>query len=256
MLAILAALHSILDPGTAPAQATLQGTGAAGGGSARSRPDRLARRVPSPRSPHDRRPAARGSAVSYIPCSGKLVDPIQAGEVLSDQLIRASRTARSSPSRRGRARPEMVSVAGTTGASSTVLPGLIDMHTHLVDDEQSGEHRPAPAAQRAAQQAYIGAAHARVTLMAGFTSVRDVGTWRAFGDVALRDAIDQGFDARPAHVGGQGLCHRARRRRRGHRPRARRRHPGRDAAGRGRGRRRRPSQGPRPAGPWRSTSSS
>jgi imidazolonepropionase-like amidohydrolase len=71
-----------------------------------------------------------------------------------------------------------------------VLPGLIDMHTHLVDQEQT-ENIAEPLLTTAAYQAYIGAAHARSTLMAGFTSVRDVGTWRAFGDVALRDAIDK-----------------------------------------------------------------
>jgi hypothetical protein len=74
----------------------------------------------------------------------------------------------------------------------TVLPGLIDMHTHLVDQEQT-ENIAEPLLTTAAYQAYIGAAHARSTLMAGFTSVRDVGTWRAFGDVALRDAIDKGL---------------------------------------------------------------
>jgi imidazolonepropionase-like amidohydrolase len=73
-----------------------------------------------------------------------------------------------------------------------VLPGLIDMHTHLVDQEQT-ENIAEPLLTTAAYQAYIGAAHARVTLEAGFTSVRDVGTWRAFGDVALRDAIDAGL---------------------------------------------------------------
>jgi imidazolonepropionase-like amidohydrolase len=78
-----------------------------------------------------------------------------------------------------------------------VLPGLIDMHTHLVDQEQT-ENIAEPLLTTAAYQAYIGAAHARKTLMAGFTSVRDVGTWRAFGDVALRDAIDAGLVPGPA----------------------------------------------------------
>jgi imidazolonepropionase-like amidohydrolase len=73
-----------------------------------------------------------------------------------------------------------------------VLPGLIDMHTHLVDQEQT-ENIAEPLLTTAAYQSFIAAAHARVTLEAGFTSVRDVGTWRAFGDVALRDAIDAGL---------------------------------------------------------------
>ena len=63
------------------------------------------------------------------------------------------------------------------------------MHTHLVDDEQS-ENIAQPLLRSAAQQAYVGAAHARATLMAGFTSVRDLG-----GTVTLhlRDAINQGL---------------------------------------------------------------
>jgi imidazolonepropionase-like amidohydrolase len=44
-----------------------------------------------------------------------------------------------------------------------------------------------------AQEALSGARNARDTLLAGFTTVRDVGTFRAFVDVALRDAIDQGW---------------------------------------------------------------
>ena len=74
----------------------------------------------------------------------------------------------------------------------TVLPGLIDCHTHLVDDAQSSGVL-APLEHSEAQQAYIAALHARQTLLAGFTSVRDVGTWRVFTDVALRDAIDRGI---------------------------------------------------------------
>src|SRR5438477_6489982 len=44
-----------------------------------------------------------------------------------------------------------------------------------------------------AQEALTGDKNARDTLLAGFTTVRDVGTFRAFVDVALRDAIDAGW---------------------------------------------------------------
>ena len=74
----------------------------------------------------------------------------------------------------------------------TVLPGLIDMHSHMIGELESG-HGYARLAQRSgAQEAFTGVANARDTLMAGFTSVRDVGTFRAFVDVALRDAIEAG----------------------------------------------------------------
>jgi imidazolonepropionase-like amidohydrolase len=72
------------------------------------------------------------------------------------------------------------------------LPGLIDVHTHLVGssgDEFSG----GPLRRSAAQMAFESIGNAKATLEAGFTSVRDLGTYRAFVDVALRDAIAKGL---------------------------------------------------------------
>jgi len=72
----------------------------------------------------------------------------------------------------------------------TLLPGLIDCHTHLAD-MTDGE--PLRVLQRtAAENAYAVIPNARLTLLAGFTTVRDVGVYRAFVDVALRDAIARG----------------------------------------------------------------
>jgi imidazolonepropionase-like amidohydrolase len=73
----------------------------------------------------------------------------------------------------------------------TVLPGLIDCHTHLIGDAQSADVL-LPLEHSEAQEAFTGVRNARATLLAGFTTVRDVGTYRAFVDVALRDAIDSG----------------------------------------------------------------
>jgi imidazolonepropionase-like amidohydrolase len=71
-----------------------------------------------------------------------------------------------------------------------IVPGLIDVHTHLVG---ATEWAGVPATTtNTAQEAMLGVRHARATLEAGFTSVRDVGTYRAFVDVALRDAIEAG----------------------------------------------------------------
>ena len=73
----------------------------------------------------------------------------------------------------------------------TVLPGLIDMHVHLADPGET--NNPAePLLHSAMEVAYFGAANARTTLFAGFTSVHDVGCFRAFGDVELRNAINRG----------------------------------------------------------------
>lgn len=73
-----------------------------------------------------------------------------------------------------------------------VLPGLIDCHAHLIGEVDSG-HGYASLVQRSgAQEALSGVRNARETVNAGFTTVRDVGTFRAFVDVALRGAIEAG----------------------------------------------------------------
>ena len=77
----------------------------------------------------------------------------------------------------------------------TVLPGLIDCHAHLIGDIE-GSDVPSIAMSEA-QEVLIGARNAAATLRAGFTTVRDVGTFRAFLDCALRDAIDAGWVAGP-----------------------------------------------------------
>ena len=72
----------------------------------------------------------------------------------------------------------------------TVLPGLIDTHSHLVGEVQTAG---VPATTTSpAQEALIGVRNARATLEAGFTTTRDLGAFRAFVDLALRDAIDAG----------------------------------------------------------------
>jgi imidazolonepropionase-like amidohydrolase len=79
----------------------------------------------------------------------------------------------------------------------TVLPGLVDCHAHLVGEEDSGHGYTELLTRTGAQEAMTGVRNARDTLRAGFTSVRDVGTYRAFVDVALRDAIEAGWTPGP-----------------------------------------------------------
>jgi imidazolonepropionase-like amidohydrolase len=79
----------------------------------------------------------------------------------------------------------------------TLLPGLVDCHAHLVGDVDSGHGYTELLTRTGAQEAMTGVRNARDTLRAGFTSVRDVGTYRAFVDVALRDAIEAGWAAGP-----------------------------------------------------------
>ncbi|MBA4163246.1 MAG: Xaa-Pro dipeptidase [Erythrobacter sp.] len=89
----------------------------------------------------------------------------------------------------------------------TVLPGLIDLHTHLADAGQDADVA-LPLKTSPAATALIGARNAHVTLEAGFTTVRDVGTYRGLTDVALRDAINAGHVPGPRmFVAGAYLTH-------------------------------------------------
>ena len=72
--------------------------------------------------------------------------------------------------------------------NATLLPGLIDAHTHLTMDPRFGYETLAISVPR---QSLTGAKNARLTLLAGFTTVRNVGA-ADFTDVALRDAINAG----------------------------------------------------------------
>jgi imidazolonepropionase-like amidohydrolase len=76
--------------------------------------------------------------------------------------------------------------------TATVLPGLIDAHTHFFLHE--GEYDEQLLKWPQAKRAIYATNHAKKTLEAGFTTVRDVETEGAlYGDVALRDAINAGI---------------------------------------------------------------
>ena len=82
----------------------------------------------------------------------------------------------------------------------TVLPGLIDCHTHLMQRLPSGANGYALnlLTKSEAYRALEGVANARATLEAGFTTVRDVeNEGSGYADVALRDAINNGLVAGP-----------------------------------------------------------
>ena len=76
-------------------------------------------------------------------------------------------------------------------AGLVLAPGLIDVHTHLTF-QISGDWINRPVHETSEDAALRGVAHARRTLMAGFTTVRDLGAFSGGPDVALMHAIERG----------------------------------------------------------------
>ena len=123
--------------------------------------------------------------------AGKFVD-VEAGRTLANQII-LIRGTKITAVGSNLSIPEGVQVIDLS--NMTVLPGLVDCHTHLADLAIA---EPLDVLKKtAAEYAYAAIPNARVTLLAGFTTVRDVGVYRAFNDVAMRDAIAQGIIVGP-----------------------------------------------------------
>lgn len=78
----------------------------------------------------------------------------------------------------------------------TVSPGFMDMHTHLAGDIQN-YNVEAYLKAKPEDDVLAGVANARKTFQAGFTTVRDVGSYNGFVDVSLRDAIAKGWVVGP-----------------------------------------------------------
>src|ERR1700687_2503141 len=129
------------------------------------------------------------SAVAQVTVvrAGRLIDP-DSGTVLTSQVIMI---------KDGKIQAVGKELALPADAKwidlsdKTVLPGLIDCHTYVADGKSGGE--PFNVLRKTASQiALESIPNARAMLLSGFTTVRDVGTYRALNDIALRDAIARG----------------------------------------------------------------
>jgi imidazolonepropionase-like amidohydrolase len=131
--------------------------------------------------------AMTASAATVDVRAGRLIDPAD-GRVATDQRIRIvdGKIATITPWRDGDG-PASVDWSGLT-----VLPGMIDLHTHIADGSLQSSDPAEPLKNSEAATVLKAVPAARTMLRAGFTTVRDVGVYRGLTDVALRDAISAG----------------------------------------------------------------
>src|SRR5437660_4735378 len=132
---------------------------------------------------HAQAPAAKRTILR----PGRVLD-VRTGELRSNQAIVIENERIAEIASAG----EVKAAAGDTTIDlpdATLLPGLIDMHTHLTFD--LGSLGYSGLGISTAREALHGARNARRTLEAGFTTVRNVGA-KDYADIALRDAINDG----------------------------------------------------------------
>jgi imidazolonepropionase-like amidohydrolase len=127
---------------------------------------------------------ANSVASGSVAVAARRVLDVETGRILADHLVRIEDGTIVAVE----ARKPGEAVTHDLG-DVTLLPGLIDCHTHLVGGEELTPYDNLR--ETAARAAIEGVANARKTIEAGFTTVRDLGA-RDFADVALRDAIAAG----------------------------------------------------------------
>ncbi len=135
-----------------------------------------------------RQPAAPASASvrTVLVKAARLIDGRGGAPLVNaGVLIRGDRIERVGPAA-GMTADEVIDLG-----SATVLPGLIDLHTHLTD-EVGTNWETNLLTTTPGRAAIYGAVNARTTLLAGFTTVRDMGPTWPYVDIDLRYAIDKG----------------------------------------------------------------
>jgi imidazolonepropionase-like amidohydrolase len=119
---------------------------------------------------------------------GKLLD-VRAGRMLSDQVIVFDESGAIAAVGAAGSTKLPAGVAAIDLSAETCLPGLIDVHTHITSDPSASGYQGLGIS--APREAVTGVKNARITLRAGFTTIRNVGAG-SFTDVAVRDGINDG----------------------------------------------------------------
>ena len=142
-------------------------------------------------------PYTPDSGTIAIRC-GKLIDGDLGHSRMRDALV-VIRDGRIKSIKAGASRNDAVAthVPVLDLSGYTCLPGLIDMHTHLTDRPEDTADLTVYFSRPAEETLRLSKENASATLLAGFTSVRNVGTYALGTDTALRDAINAGKAAGP-----------------------------------------------------------
>lgn len=142
---------------------------------------------------------AMAQSVTVIHAGGLLDRPGQAAKGPSTLVVRDGKIA---AVRAGHADPAEVGAAGARVVDlkdQFVLPGLIDMHVHIFNDDDKMRGRLEAPTRDIEDSFVLGVDNARRTLEAGFTTIRDLGS-DIRSITALRDGINNGLLAGPTIV--------------------------------------------------------
>lgn len=130
--------------------------------------------------------APAAAETTYL-TAGKFVDPASGSTIADPAFVIENGAVKTRGTRTTLKAPRGAKTINL--GTATLMPGFIDMHVHLTSDAEDGPYMSLGFSDE--RMAIKGVKNARRTLLAGFTTVRNLGA-ESYGDVALRDAINEG----------------------------------------------------------------